>query len=407
MKFRTSIELLVILLLAGLLAGCGLFGGGTPQALPTVVLDANGGATPTPGGMAPVPSGAEVTASGVVAPSRQVTLSAATSGSILKLGAAEGDSVQPGQSLLQLSGREKLAAALEAANLQLLQAQQAVKALQDGAPQALANAQLRLANAQKALDDAQNRRNSMDYRNGSNADVAAAEAAVVLAADKLKKAQDNFNNVANKDPGDVNRAAALDALAAAQKTYDQKVLTLNSLLAQPKTVDVNQAQAALVAAQAEVTAAQTQVASLANGPDPDALALANEQVKDAQAQIAALQSSLADLEVTAPFATTLTHLNVDVGQWVAPGQPLLTLADLAHLEIQTTDLSERDAPRVSVGGAATVYVKALNQNVSGHVTAIASTATTLGGDVVYQVTLSLDDPPAGLRAGMSVTVTFQ
>jgi len=402
MKFKLVAMLLLVASLT--LVGCSVFGGGTPQPLPTVVLDS---AKPTPQGASAPASSGTVTASGVVAPGRQATLAAAASGIILKLGAAEGDTVQAGQVLVNLSGSEKLAAAREAANFELLQAQQAVKTLQDAAPQALANAQLRLANAQKALDDARQRRTWMDYRNGSDTDIQSAQAAVVLALDRLKKAQDAYAPLENKDPNDVNRAAALDAMAAAQNIYNQKVANLNALQNQPNAVDVNQVQAVLVAAQAEVTAAQAQVASLKNGPDADALALANERVNNAQAQLAALQASLADLEVKAPFTATLIRLNVDTGQWVAPGQPLLALADLSALRIQTTDLSERDVPRLSVGQAATVFVKALNQNLPGHVSAIAPLADTLGGDVVYQVTLVLDTPPAALRSGMSVTVTFQ
>jgi hypothetical protein len=38
--------------------------------------------------------------------------------------------------------------------------------------------------------------------------------------------------------------------------------------------------------------------------------------------------------------------------------------------------------------------------------AIAPLADTLGGDVVYKITIDLDAPPAGLRAGMSVEVQF-
>jgi multidrug efflux pump subunit AcrA (membrane-fusion protein) len=401
------VKLLLILLLASTalaVAGCSVFGGSTPQPLPTVVLD-----TPraTAQGAPAAVSGSGVTASGVVAPARQVTLAAAAAGSIQTLGAAVGDSVQGGQVLVSLSGSEKLAAALEAANLELLAAQQAVKALQDGAAQALADAQLRLANAQKALDDAKQRRTWMDYRIGSDSDIQSAQAAVVLALDRLKKAQDAYGPLENKDSNDVNRAAALDALAAAQKLYDQKVANFNALLNRPNPVDVNLAQAVLVAAQAEATTAQQQVDSLKNGPDPDAAALAAERLKNAQAQVAALQSSMADLELKAPFAGTVTRVNVDTGEWVAPGQPLLELADLSALHVETTDLSERDVPRLAPGQAATVQVKALNQNVAGHITAIAPLADTLGGDVVYKVTIELDAPPAALRAGMSVTVQFQ
>jgi hypothetical protein len=44
--------------------------------------------------------------------------------------------------------------------------------------------------------------------------------------------------------------------------------------------------------------------------------------------------------------------------------------------------------------------------VNGRVIAIAPLADTLGGDVVYQITIELEELPEGLRAGMSVEVRF-
>jgi multidrug resistance efflux pump len=67
-------------------------------------------------------------------------------------------------------------------------------------------------------------------------------------------------------------------------------------------------------------------------------------------------------------------------------------------------LSERDVPKVAVGQTATVTVKALNQDITGRVSAISPLADTLGGDQVYKVTIDLDKLPPGLLAGMSVVV---
>ena len=90
-----------------------------------------------------------------------------------------------------------------------------------------------------------------------------------------------------------------------------------------------------------------------------------------------------------------------------PGQVVLTLADLSHLQVQTTDLSERDVTRVSVGQQATVYVEALDVEIGGQVVDIAPQANTVGGDVVYAVTIELDEQPPGLRWGMSVEVEIK
>jgi multidrug resistance efflux pump len=106
----------------------------------------------------------------------------------------------------------------------------------------------------------------------------------------------------------------------------------------------------------------------------------------------------------APFAAAVAAVDVSPGEPVTPGQVVLTLADAQRMRAQTTDLSERDVDHVSVGRPATVYVEALNMDIDGRVVDIASQANTVGGDVVYAVTIALDEGPPRLRWGMSVEV---
>jgi len=89
---------------------------------------------------------------------------------------------------------------------------------------------------------------------------------------------------------------------------------------------------------------------------------------------------------------------------VAPGQVVLEVADVQHLQIETTDLSEKDVSRVMAGSPVNVYVEALGKQIKGSVSSIAPRATKVGGDVVYQVKVELDEQPQGLRWGMSVDV---
>ena len=86
---------------------------------------------------------------------------------------------------------------------------------------------------------------------------------------------------------------------------------------------------------------------------------------------------------------------------------IITLASLNNLRVETTDLSERDLPGVQIGQTARIFVEALNQELTGKVIAIAPRANTVGGDVVYKVTIELDDQPQGLRWGMSAEVNIQ
>jgi multidrug efflux pump subunit AcrA (membrane-fusion protein) len=85
---------------------------------------------------------------------------------------------------------------------------------------------------------------------------------------------------------------------------------------------------------------------------------------------------------------------------------VVVVIDPNHMHVETTDLSERDVPQVKIGQTAHITIKALNQNVTGKVTAISPLADSLGGDVVYKVLVRLDSLPEGALAGMSVTVDF-
>ena len=69
---------------------------------------------------------------------------------------------------------------------------------------------------------------------------------------------------------------------------------------------------------------------------------------------------------------------------------------------------ESDLTAMKVGQTASIAIGAIDANVTGTVTAIAPTAVgdTSGGVVSYAVTVSLEDAPATVRAGMTADVTI-
>ena len=398
MKFKPCL----ILLAAFILSGCSIFGQSTPQPLPTVVLGTNGPvqSTPVPG------LGGGVVASGVVVSAQQAQMVFSLSERVKTVAVAVGDRVTAGQVLVTLEGGEKYAAAIASANMELLAAQQALTALNENAAQARAQAQQNLANASKALSDAQDERYRKNLARVSQATLDQVQADLIIAQDALKKAQENYDDFAYRPENDLMRAQAFSRLAAAQQKVDQIQWNLDWLLSRPDTIEVDQADAAIVVAEANLTEAQRQFDRLQNGPDPDALALAQARVANAQAQLASNQSTLAYLELKAPFAGTVTAVNTHSGEWIIPGQPVLVIADVDHLRVDTTDLSERDVPQVKEGQPVLVTFKALNQSVKGVVKSIAPLANTLGGDVVYKTSIDLDTLLPGLREGMSAEVEF-
>jgi multidrug resistance efflux pump len=142
------------------------------------------------------------------------------------------------------------------------------------------------------------------------------------------------------------------------------------------------------------------------GAGSEELAIAQARVAQAAVALQNAKQRLTGTSLYAPFAGTVAALAVNVGQAVMPGQPLLILADLATLQVETTDLSERDVTEIKVGMGATVFVEALNLELPGHVTKISHRPTVVAGDVTYPVRVALDETPAELRWGMTAEVAF-
>jgi HlyD family secretion protein len=83
------------------------------------------------------------------------------------------------------------------------------------------------------------------------------------------------------------------------------------------------------------------------------------------------------------------------------------MADLSRFQVETKDLSERDVPRVQIGQTASVFIESLNEEFPGEVIDISRISSTVGGDVVFKVTVDLDQQPQGLLWGMSADVNIE
>ena len=83
------------------------------------------------------------------------------------------------------------------------------------------------------------------------------------------------------------------------------------------------------------------------------------------------------------------------------------MGDLTHFRIETTDLSEKDIADVKLGAQANVFIEALNKEFTGKVVDIGRISEKVGGDVVFKVTIELNEQPEGLRWGMSADVSIQ
>ena len=174
-------------------------------------------------------------------------------------------------------------------------------------------------------------------------------------------------------------------------------------------LDTTLLEARVKEAQANLAVAQVQVDYLKRvGTDEVHLQSAQAEVDRAQALLDSANTTLTTQStLVAPFDGTIVTVDISPAETVVPGRVVITLGDLSSFRVETTDLSERDIPRVQIGQAARVFVESLGQEFTGKVSDISRISSTVGGDVVFKVTVDLDTQPEGLLWGMSADVNIE
>jgi multidrug efflux pump subunit AcrA (membrane-fusion protein) len=153
--------------------------------------------------------------------------------------------------------------------------------------------------------------------------------------------------------------------------------------------------------------AQRDLEELQEGPDALDVQSAELEIDAAQLALEEAEAALEDAALVAPFSGTVIELHLKEEDWTQPGSPALTLADLKTLHVETTDLDEWGAAQVDIGGEAEIVFTAFDdKTLSGTITEVALRGEKLpAGDVVYRVTIELDEPDSELRWGMTVRIT--
>jgi HlyD family secretion protein len=133
---------------------------------------------------------------------------------------------------------------------------------------------------------------------------------------------------------------------------------------------------------------------------------ADAKVQQAQVALEIARLNLAQGTLTAPFDGTVAAIAFIPGEFVPSDQVVVTLATLHDLQLETSDLSERDIANVRIGAPVNIFVEALQEDVTGKVTGISPRADTASGDVVFKVTITFDRQPQNLLWGMTAEVNI-
>lgn len=385
----------------------------TALLLMGIILTGCGGAAGQPTQQAtllpPIEASLSISAEGQVVPLQSANLTFTISGVVSEILVQEGEAVARGQIIARLGGSERQKSAVKAAELELINAEQALKDLQENAALEKAQAQLHLAEAEKKLDDAVKRRASKDFTWGDRELIDIAYANYILAQNHVDAMEDAFSMLADRPADDVDRAAALSVLAAARQQRDRALANYNYLTSKPDKLELNQAEGSLAVAQAEVESAKRDFQAVENGPDPEKLAVAKARLENARAQLDSAKAGLAELELAAPFAGVIVSNDLKVGEQTGPAASSpVVLADISRWKIMTTDLTERDVIDIHPGDPVSVTFDAIPElTIPGKVERIKPLGENRQGDITYTVMITLDSLDDRLRWNMTSFVTFE
>ncbi len=350
----------------------------------------------------------QVTSACKLVPVSSVNLSFNSPGIVAKVLVNEGDEVTQGQLIAQLSNQEQSQASVASAQLDLVNAQLALKTLYDEAPLKAAEALQTLANAPEKVKDAEGKITGLQRGIYNQAEIDAAEANLIFAENKLKDAQDAYRPFENKNDNNLIRAKLLSDLSQAQKDYETSLRKYNSFFGSPSQSSISQAEADLALARVEQEEAQRKYELLKGGPDPDEVSLAQARIANADAQLAAAKASLAALELRAPFTGTIVTMDLKPGAYVTPGQEILLLVDNSDWRVETTDLTELNVVRVREGNSVEISFDALpGSKYSGNVLKINSLGENRQGDITYKILTSIKDLDQRLRWNMTCAVVIK
>jgi HlyD family secretion protein len=340
---------------------------------------------------------AEVGGTGTVRANQSVQLSWQTSGRVDDVHVALLDNVQTDEHLAELL-ESSLSQSIILSESELINAERRLDDLL-ASNATTAQAQLALAKAEIALEDAEEDRESKKYQRASSATLDGIRADLILAQQTLDDAKEFYSAFEDSAETDVGRAAALSQLSNAQKAYDRANYNLQYAEALPEANEVAEAEAEVEVAQANLADAQREWERVKEGADDD-------DITAAEAQVSAAQAAYDLRYITAPFAGTVTDMDLLPGDQVTMGTYAMRVDDLSRLLVEV-GVPEVDINLIAIGQPVRLTFDAIQgEEYNGEVVKVAQVGTVTQGGVDFTVTIELTDPDELVRPGMTAAVNI-
>lgn len=186
----------------------------------------------------------------------------------------------------------------------------------------------------------------------------------------------------------------------ADQRYREAEEKLKLIKEGPRREQIEQARAALAQAKAQYDLVLA-------GPRQEDIDQAEAIVEKAQAALRLAETQLGYASIVSPLSGMVLSKNIEPGEYVAPGTPVVTVGDLVNVWLRAY-IEEPDLDRVKLGQKATVSIDS-GKTFQGRVSFIADEAEFTPKNVqtqkervklVYRIKIDIHNPEMALKPGM-------
>ena len=217
---------------------------------------------------------------------------------------------------------------------------------------------------------------------------------------------------AGSRPLEIEVAKARAASAKAERKRAESDFQRAERLAKTKVIAEEQfvqATGAYEVAVAKEREAQEQLKLVIEGPRQEQIAQGRARVEQAKAGLALAETRMGYATLTAPLTGVVLSKNVEPGEYVAPGTPVVTVGELEDPWLRAY-INETDLGRVKLGQRVQVTTDSYpDKKYEGRISFIASQAEFTPKNVqtekervklVYRIKVDLTNPNLELKPGM-------
>ena len=336
------------------------------------------------------PIEALISATGSLAPERIVSVGFSSAGEVAEVLVDAGDSVVSGQTLARLDDTDL--------QLAVRQAEAAIRA---------SEVQLTIAQKGPSDEELEAARAAIESAKASLADLEAgagwrekqlAKLAIDQAKNSLWGAQGSRDAIAGNQFADGGQKTQAESqVSNAELAVKMAEIRYEQIFEPPK-------MSVMASARAQITQAESTLATLLSMPSDESIALAQAQLDQARVNVEIARSRLDDLDLQAPMDGRIVSWDLYLDDIVSPGAPVGTLLDDSRYHIDVS-IDETEIAQIALGQEARITVDAFpSVTLEGRVTEIDTLGSNAQGIVTYGISIEVSRTDLDIRPLMTAAV---